>query len=93
MELPEGSKIHPVLHVSQLKKQIPSHSAVSEDLSSVCTDPTQDIRPEQVMGKRLIKRGARAVPQILVKWTELPEAMATWEGEGEIKSMKMKKIA
>jgi hypothetical protein len=70
LELPLNSKIHPVLHVSQLKKQIPRDTIVLEDLSSVCTKPTKAIQPERSLGKRLIQRGA--------------QTMATWEDEGDI---------
>jgi hypothetical protein len=84
LELPLNNKIHHVLHVSQLKKQIPRDTTVLEDLSSVCTEPTKAIQPERSLAKRLIQRGAHAIPQVLVKWKFLPETMETWEDEGDI---------
>jgi hypothetical protein len=84
LELPLNSKIHPVLRISQLKKQIPRDTTVSKDLSSVCIEPTKAIRPERSLGKCLIQRGAHAISQVLVKWKFLPETMAMWEDEGDI---------
>jgi hypothetical protein len=40
---------------------------------------TQDLLPEAVLHRRLVKKGNRVVPQVLVKWTNLPETSATWE--------------
>lgn len=33
LEIPEDSRIHPVVHVSQLKKHVPATMTVSDDLS------------------------------------------------------------
>jgi hypothetical protein len=61
LDLPATSRIHPVLHVSQLKKQIPQHMQVSDDLTSVCTEPDKLIKPEKILSHRVIQRGAHMV--------------------------------
>ena len=84
LDLPEGSKIHPVVHVSQLKKHVPKELQLSDDLSSVSTDPMHIYQPECILQTRTIRRGAKKVKQVLVKWTSLPTELATWEDEVEI---------
>jgi hypothetical protein len=84
LQLPQTSKIHPVIHVSQLKKHIPQNGDVSDDLTTVCTDPAQAIKPEKPLATRMIQRGAQAVQQVLVKWSSLPESMSTWEDDSSI---------
>jgi hypothetical protein len=32
-----------------------------------------------ILQRRLVKKGSKAIPQVLVKWTNMPEASATWE--------------
>ena len=68
LELPPSAKIHPVVHVSQLKKQVPPAAWVSQDLSSVATDPFLARDPVCVLDKRVILHGASMVPQLRVKW-------------------------
>lgn len=84
LDLPATSRIHPVLHVSQLKKHIPKEVTVSTDLTSVCTEPEQLLKPEKILNTRLIQRGASTVKQALVQWTSLPDHMATWEDEAKV---------
>lgn len=84
LDLPQTSKIHPVLHVSQLKRCVPKDVQVSADLTSVCTDPAQAMKPEKRLDTRMIQRGTNLIKQALIKWDALPEAMATWEDEVEI---------
>ena len=84
LDLPEGSRVHPVLHVSQLKKHVPKDQTVSEELTSVSTDPMLVQQSEKILATREILRGARRVKQVLVKWSLMPEQMAAWEDEADI---------
>ena len=43
------AQIHPVVHVSQLKRHIPAHVPVSTDRSSVSTDPKEPTAPVMVV--------------------------------------------
>lgn len=81
LDLPAGARIHPVVHVSQLKKHIPPTEGVSNDLSSVSTDPLQPRAPLSVLNRRMVIRGASPVSQVLIEWQDWPKEMATWEDE------------
>jgi hypothetical protein len=77
--------VHPVVHVSQLKKQVPPAVGVSNDLSSVSIDPLQPRVPVKVLKHRMVIRGATIIWQVLIQWEGWPESMATWEDEHWIK--------
>ncbi|CAD6218673.1 unnamed protein product [Miscanthus lutarioriparius] len=79
LDLPADAKIHPVVHVSQLKWHIPATASVSSDLSTVSSDPTQIQWPRRILARRSIRRGDSVVPQYLIQWGELPPEMTTWE--------------
>jgi hypothetical protein len=74
LELPDGATIHQVFHVSQLK-QAKGIQAVSPSLPS---DLVAFQVPERLLQRRMTM-GDRPVLQGLVKWTGMPEALATWE--------------
>jgi hypothetical protein len=66
LQLLESSKIHPVVHVSQLKKAIPPRAQVSsnEELNSIYTLST--LVPTQVLDTCLHKVGNKVVKYGLV---------------------------
>jgi hypothetical protein len=76
LDLPESALIHPVFHVSQLKKVVGSSVQVSSSLPPVTSAL---MVPERVLKHRLVNRGLRTVPQVLVKWSPASEDLATWE--------------
>lgn len=78
-QLPDTSRIHPVVHVSQLKKAIPPDTVVSsyEDLN--CVTAVTTLVPAQVLDISLHKVGNKAVPYGPVKWDSLPTKRVTWE--------------
>ena len=79
LELPPDSKVHNIFHVSQLKPFTPDHSPVFSDIAKLVDLSSHDTEPEAVLDRRLVKRGNTAIPQVLVKWTNLPAQTATWE--------------
>jgi hypothetical protein len=68
--------IHPVFHVSQLKKAVGPSVQVSSSLPPVTSAL---MVPERVLKHRLVNRGLHTVPQVLVKWSSASEDLATWE--------------
>nr|AAX95862.1 retrotransposon protein, putative, unclassified [Oryza sativa Japonica Group]ABA92196.1 retrotransposon protein, putative, unclassified, expressed [Oryza sativa Japonica Group] len=79
LDLPPQSQVHPVVHVSLLKKAIRPDVQVQADLPASCMAEDAAIFPEEILHRQLIKRGNAAVPYGLVRWTGLPAALATWE--------------
>lgn len=74
--LPEKCRVHPVFHVSLLKKHIKPGQQVLLGL------PLPDVRmqvPARVLDRRIILRDDKTVVQVLIKWSLSPEALATWE--------------
>ena len=76
LKLQEGSSIHPVFHVSLLKPAPPSAPAISMPLPDL--DDMLRV-PERVLQTRLHQRGPHYVKQLLIKWFNLDEELATWE--------------
>lgn len=74
--LPEGSKIHPVFHVSLLKKQIGGHVQVQPVLPTVQGDKELLLPTPQVIMERRVKH--RHV-EVLVHGEGLSPIEATWE--------------
>ena len=76
LELPQASKIHPVIHVSQLKKVIGPAIQVQDTL------PEPDVHlqvPLKVLQRRMVRKGSSTVSQVLIQWSDVPVELATWE--------------
>ena len=85
LDLPDDCRIHPVVHVSQLKKHVPPTAVVEENLDTIPTDPQLTITPLQFLSTRRLQKGASSIAQILVQWNSLPASLTTWE---EVEDMK-----
>jgi len=79
LDLLDGSKIHNVFHISQLKPFNADYSPVYEALPVTTGLEAAAAIPQSVVDKRLVKKGNSAIPQVRVTWTGLPLATTTWE--------------
>ena len=72
MALPEGSRVHPVFHVSQLKQCLRPGQQV---LSGIPSPVDLFQVPVRVLQRRVRQDGS----QVLVQWSGAAEGDATWE--------------
>jgi hypothetical protein len=79
LKLPAESKIHPVFHVSLLKKAIGNYQAQGQLPTELDIDDTADVYPETVLGTRVIRVGDSEVQQSLIKWKHKSMEDVTWE--------------
>ena len=85
--LPEGAQIHPVFHVSQLKKHLGPTVVPSADLPLIDDQGKIHTSPEAVLKVRQIPRNNVAVVQWLIQWVNLTPEQATWEDADFIKGV------
>lgn len=76
LKLPEGSQVHPVFHISLLKKAM-SGAVISQPLPKVLAEDWElKVEPETIENFRETADGNT---EVLVKWKELPEFENSWE--------------
>ncbi|MCH86853.1 transposon Tf2-1 polyprotein, partial [Trifolium medium] len=79
LQLPAESKIHPVFHVSLLKRAIGNYEVqgtLPNDLDMAAED---DHYPALVVGSRVTMREGMFVPQSLIQWKNKSLDDVTWE--------------
>ena len=79
LQLPPTAKIHPVVHVSQLKKAVKSTNEVSYALPIALTHTPVITQPGEILQGRLIQVGGKQKPQVLIKWDGLTSNFNSWE--------------
>ena len=79
LELPEGSMIHPVFHISELKPFVPDCTPVFDTLPVTTDLEAAAAVPDMIMDRRLVKKGNTTIPQVKVLWTGLQSSTAMWE--------------
>jgi hypothetical protein len=78
LRLPVNCSIHPVFHVSQLKQAVPLTATVSPALP----DPENELQvPLEILDRRLHQQRDSMIPQVLVRWSNLPIELSSWEDE------------
>ena len=79
LQLPASSQIHPVFHVSQLKKVVPPQVTVSADDELNLLTLFIRLPPARVLGTRLQLVGRHVVSEALVQRQSCPTHWAQWE--------------
>ena len=74
LQLLDQSRIHPVFHVSLLKKAVGDHQVLGELPKDLELTDESDVYPEKVMGSRVTLKEGVTVQQSLIKWKH-----KTWE--------------
>lgn len=72
--LSESSSIHPMFHVSQLKLDVTPDKVIS----SLPQEFDRPRVPEVVLHSRTVERNGSEVQQVLIKWSNWPDELATW---------------
>eukprot|EP00253_Pinus_taeda_P036719 PITA_36719 len=81
LELPQGSKIHNVFHVSCLKKALGQQVTVTDELPPMDDKGHLVLHPKAIIDTREMQLQSRTVREFLVRWKNLPDEDATWESE------------
>lgn len=76
LALPEGSVVHHVFHVSQLKSAQGFKGVYSPMIPAQME--TKKV-PVAVLDTRVRKSGTSAIPQVLIQWSDSAVEEATWE--------------
>ncbi|CAN1179522.1 Transposon Tf2-9 polyprotein [Linum perenne] len=79
LKLPDTAAIHPVFHVSLLKKMVGVGGVVQATLPDVDATGVLKLEPVAILARQFIKRNNIAVTQVLVQWSHQTEADAVWE--------------
>lgn len=79
LQLPENAAIHPVFHVSQLKRHLGTHAVPLPGLPLVGENGKVKTEPTAVLDRRIIPCRNELVAQWLIQWLSLGPEDATWE--------------
>jgi hypothetical protein len=82
LDLPTHGSIHPVFHVSLIKKWVSPSVSIASQLPD-CSAMYQV--PEEVLDTRMVARGNSQVSQVLVKWSKMGCDLATWEDKEHLR--------
>jgi hypothetical protein len=84
LDLPASSKIHDMVHVSQLKRRLPTAAPVSDDVALLSLDSFVSLQPQDILARRYIQCGGAQKARVLVRWLGLPATIVTWEDEAAL---------
>ena len=79
LDLPAGSLIHPVFHVSNLKAKVGQHVQPRSTLPTVSADLVLSPEPMSILANRSHQLRNRVITQVLVQWHGESKEDATWE--------------
>ena len=87
LELPQGSRIHNVFHVSFLKRAIGQHITPLEMSPPLDEEGQLILIPEEILEVWEKKLRKRSIKEYLIKWKDLHIEDATWESEQVVREI------
>ncbi|GJS64186.1 putative mitochondrial protein [Tanacetum coccineum] len=79
LKLPDTASIHPVFHVSQLKKVVSDQDAETDFSKELTKDMEMRVQPQEVLGVREGKSNSKEDREVLIRWKSLPKYESTLE--------------
>ena len=84
---PHLANLHPVFHVSQLRKYIPDPAHVLElDTVQIRENLTYDVAPIRISDRKMRQLRGKEIPLVKVMWSD-QEGETTWELESKMKEL------
>ncbi|KAG6418180.1 hypothetical protein SASPL_120380 [Salvia splendens] len=83
LQLPDSARIHPVFHVSLLKRAV-GDAPVETTLPDSLVDAAPPFLPDKVLARRTERRDDDTVDQVLIGWVGLGDDEATWMDEADV---------
>ncbi|MCH81353.1 retrotransposon protein, partial [Trifolium medium] len=80
LKLPEESRVHPVFHVSLLKKAVGNYHE-DDVLPDLMEEQIETYTPAAVLATRKIRHNGEEINQLLIHWKGKNVEEATWEDE------------
>jgi len=84
LSLPESFAIHPVFHVSQLRKALGQEQAISSLPPQLTYDLELCAEPADLLGMHHALRGGSNDLKVLIRWANLPAHEDMWESYATI---------
>jgi hypothetical protein len=85
LKLPPQAQIHPVVHVSQLKKHVPPQTQVSSELDSIVHGHVIAVAPIQVLEQLFVPRAGSTAKRIRVLWDGPGPKLISCEDEQDLR--------
>ena len=79
LDLPTGSQIHLVFHVSNLKAKLGAQVVPRPALPAMTVDQIPNPEPMAILATRSHQMRSRLITQVLVQWQDESKDDATWE--------------
>jgi hypothetical protein len=85
LQLPDQSKIHPVFHVSLLKKAVGDYTVQTDLPKDLEVILDKEVYPVKVLGTRVTLQNGEPTPQSLIQWKDKSVDDVTWENDDVIR--------
>ena len=83
--LPSTARIHPVFHISQLKKAVGDHPVEPNLPPELQVHTSNILEPEAILSSRDKSTNGQHITEWLIRWKNRPTEEATWEKATDIK--------